>query len=124
MMLDNLSDLLRLTKVDDSASAGPQTNSNLNTLTPVALAEFEQFEASLRAANFVRGAESLLRLVHDLKLAFVLNDFPTLNESMQFNAGRYNDLTMAMDMQLVRVRDELAAHLNQLEHEFYTSAHQ
>ena len=69
----------------------------------------------------VRAGESLLKLVSDLKIYLVLNDFPSVNESIATNTAKYKSIQNDIDNKLLNVRDELALDLYELEDEYYSS---
>lgn len=79
------------------------------------------YEMSVRAANITRAAESLLKLIWDIKQFLIINDFPLINESIskkvESNLFKVNEI----DMKLINLRDEIANELYELEDEFYHS---
>lgn len=71
----------------------------------------------------VRAAESLMKLVSDLKQFLILNDFPSLNESNQENTLMMRRMQNELDTKLLTLRDDMAADLFELEEEYYSSVH-
>jgi mediator of RNA polymerase II transcription subunit 22 len=71
----------------------------------------------------VRAGESLMKLVSDLKQFLNLNDFPSVNDSISYNAGVYKDYQGNIDKKLMNLRDEMAADLYELEEEYYSSVY-
>ena len=70
-ILDNYGEILRASKVSDS---DPK-------VTESQVAHVEN-EIEVRAANIVRAAEALFRLVSELKEYLILNDFSSINETI------------------------------------------
>ena len=68
-----------------------------------------------------RAGESLLKLISDLKQFLILNDFSTVNNAISNNTQRYRQLQELIDQRIVRVRDEMASDLVELENEYYSS---
>lgn len=63
----------------------------------------------------------MLKLVSDLKIYLVLNDFPSVNESITANTSMFKNMQNDGDAKLLSVRDELALDLYELEDEYYSS---
>lgn len=64
-----------------------------------------------------------MKLVADLKQFLILNDFPSVNESITCNMHLYKDMQSAIDLKLMSLRDEMAADLFELEDEYYSSVY-
>ena len=62
-----------------------------------------------------------MKLVSDLKQFLILNDFPSVNESISYKAGVYKETQTNMDTKLLILRDEMANDLFELEEEYYSS---
>ncbi|WAR31908.1 MED22-like protein [Mya arenaria] len=62
-----------------------------------------------------------MKLVSDLKIYLILNDFPSVNESISNNTQMYKTLQNENDAKLLTVRDDLATDLYELEDEYYSS---
>ena len=71
----------------------------------------------------VRAGESLMKLVADLKQFRILNDFPSVNDSITGNMHLYRDMQAQIDVKLMALRDEMAADLFELEDEYYSSVY-
>jgi len=78
-------------------------------------------EAEVRAGCIVRCAESMLKLVSDIKQFLILNDFMQVNEAIKSNNTQCANTQSRIDQQLLAIRDELAADLFELEDEYYSS---
>ena len=46
----------------------------------------------VRASNMVRAGESLMKLVSDLKIYLILNDFPNVNEAISSNSNMFKEM--------------------------------
>lgn len=62
-----------------------------------------------------------MKLVSDLKQFLILNDFPSVNDSISHNTQTYKDYQSSIDKKLMNLRDEMAADLYELEEEYYSS---
>jgi mediator of RNA polymerase II transcription subunit 22 len=71
----------------------------------------------------VRAGESLTKLVSELKEFLVLNDFPSLNESISQRRSELQQMQVKTDQSLKQLRDELSAHLHDMETAYYSSQH-
>lgn len=72
--------------------------------------------------NFqVRAAESLMKLVADVKQYLILNDFPSVNEAITQNSQIFKTKSQEADQKLMALRDDMASDLYELEEEFYSS---
>ena len=59
-------------------------------------AEEDNLEMQVRASNMVRAGESLMKLVSDLKIYLILNDFPNVNEAISSNSRMFKDMQVRM----------------------------
>lgn len=109
-MVVNFSEIVKLCKVEDE-----------NQVTRAAQCEEDAFEMQVRAANMVRAGESLMKLISDLKQFLILNDFPTVNETIAENSKMFLEVQETCDRKLTSIRDELATDLFELEDEYYSS---
>ena len=75
----------------------------------------------LSCALQVRAAESLMKLISDIKQYLILNDFPSVNEAITHNSKMFLNLQEACDVKLTTLRDELSVDLHELEEEYYSS---
>ena len=71
----------------------------------------------------VRAAESLLKLVSDIKEFLILNDFHAVNEAIMQNRNQFHQLQRDCDTTLINLRDDMSAQLVELEEEYYQSVH-
>ena len=83
--------------------------------------ELDAYEMQVRSANMVRAAESLLKLVSDIKQYLILNDFPSVNEAIAHNSKVFRSMQQESDQKLQNLRDDIVADLHELEEEYYTS---
>lgn len=109
-IVDNYVEILKCLKVE-------QPDYNLTT----AKIQSNAYEQCVRAANMTRAAESLLKLIWDIKQFLIINDFPLINDSItkrvDANLAKVNEI----DAKLLNLRDEIATELYELEDEFYNS---
>lgn len=70
-----------------------------------------------------RAGESLMKLVSDLKQFLVLNDFPSVNESITTNTQLYKNIQSECDKTLMNLKDEMSVELFELEDEYYSSSY-
>ena len=104
-------------------------------------AEEDGLEMQVRASNMVRAGESLMKLVSDLKIYLILNDFPNVNEAISSNSNMFKEMQVQVclsnflrfnlrnksfqsscDRNLTSLRDDLATDLFELEEEYYSSS--
>ncbi len=71
----------------------------------------------------MRAGEALMKLVSDLKQFLILNDFPSVNESISQNTQLYKHMQSEVDGKLMALRDEMATDLYELEDEYYSSVY-
>ena len=109
-MVDNYSEIIKLCKVDEESQ-----------ITRATQCEEDAFEMQVRAANMVRAGESLMKLISDLKQFLILNDFPTVNDTIAENSKMFLEVQENCDRMLTTIRDELATDLFELEDEYYSS---
>ncbi|XP_046542747.1 mediator of RNA polymerase II transcription subunit 22-like [Haliotis rubra] len=111
-MLDNFTEIIKLARLEEDSQISRTTQS-----------EQDQYEMQVRAANIVRAGESLMKLVSDLKQFLILNDFPSVNESISGNTQLYKHMQGEVDAKLMVLRDEMATDLYELEDEYYSSVY-
>ncbi|XP_046371332.1 mediator of RNA polymerase II transcription subunit 22-like [Haliotis rufescens] len=111
-MLDNFTEIIKLARLEEDSQISRATQS-----------EQDQYEMQVRAANIVRAGESLMKLVSDLKQFLILNDFPSVNESISQNTQLYKHMQSEVDAKLMVLRDEMATDLYELEDEYYSSVY-
>lgn len=83
--------------------------------------ELDAYEMQVRAANMVRAAESLLKLVSDIKQYLILNDFVSVNDAITTNSKFFRSKQTECDQKLQTLRDDMVTDLYDLEEEYYTS---
>ncbi|KAK8933773.1 Mediator of RNA polymerase II transcription subunit 22a [Platanthera zijinensis] len=81
----------------------------------------ESFQMEIRAARKVQAADSLLKLVSELKQTAFFSGFASLNENVERRIGEVNRLEEITDRLLERVGGEVAANLKELETHYYSS---
>ena len=64
-----------------------------------------------------------MKLVSDLKVFLILNDFPSVNDSISNKTQLYKRMQNELDDKLLNLRDELATDLYELEDEYYSSVY-
>lgn len=71
----------------------------------------------------VRAAESLMKLISDIKQYLILNDFPSVNDAISQKTKMCHALQENIDSKLAALRDDMAAELYDLEEEYYSSVY-
>jgi len=115
-MFDNFSEIMKLARVSEKIEEDGQ-------LLRATQIDQDHYEMQVRAANIVKAGESLMKLVSDLKQFLILNDFPSVNESINYNAMTYKDTQSSIDKKLMLLRDDMAQDLYELEEEYYSSVY-
>ncbi|KAH8963679.1 hypothetical protein BDL97_04G026100 [Sphagnum fallax] len=103
-LLDNFSHLLKAARIND----------------PVRNAQ-EAFQMEVHAARVA--ADSLLKLVSELKQAAVFSDFLTLNRHINQQIVKFAEQSEETERLLVTIGDEVAECLGDLETHYYSSPH-
>ena len=130
-MADNFSEIVKLCRVEEE-----------NQVSRATQAEEDALEMQVRASNMVRAGESLMKLVSDLKIYLILNDFPNVNEAISSNSSMFKEMQVwddniershssqfltlfqtSCDRNLTSLRDDLATDLFELEEEYYSSSY-
>lgn len=111
-MLVNFEEIIKLARMDEDSQISKYTQT-----------EEDQYEMQVRAANIVRAGESLMKFVSDLKQFMILNDFPSVNDSILKNTKNCKSQQQDLDNKLTSLRDEMAMDLFELEDEYYSSAY-
>ncbi|PVD22339.1 hypothetical protein C0Q70_18149 [Pomacea canaliculata] len=109
-MFENFTEIIKLARVEEDGQLLRATQN-----------EQDHYEMQVRSANIVRAGESLMKLVSDLKQFLILNDFPSVNDSITANVHLYKEMQSGIDSKLMLLRDEMAADLFELEDEYYSS---
>ncbi|KHN07647.1 Putative mediator of RNA polymerase II transcription subunit 22 [Glycine soja] len=75
----------------------------------------------MRAARMVQAADSLLKLVSELKQTAIFSGFASLNDHVEERRIEFNQLAEKTDRTLSRVGEEAAASLKGLESHYSSS---
>ncbi|KAL7250478.1 hypothetical protein ACSBR1_012482 [Camellia fascicularis] len=105
-IVDNFSYLVNVARVNDP----PVRNSQ------------ETFMMEMRAARMVQAADSLLKLVSELKQTAIFSGFASLNDHIDQRIDEFNQQAEKTDHMLARIGEEAAASLKELESHYYSSA--
>ncbi|KAH7299336.1 hypothetical protein KP509_24G006100 [Ceratopteris richardii] len=105
-LLDNFSNLLKAARIND-----PVRNAH------------EEFQMEVHAARVVQAADSLLKLVSELKQTAVFSDFKSLNEQIEQRVRRFEMQGEETDNLLNNISEEAAISLKELESHYYLSLH-
>lgn len=62
-----------------------------------------------------------MKLVSDIKEFLILNDFPSVNESISERTSRLSNMQQQTDKQLMNLKEDIAITLYGLEEAFYSS---
>ncbi|XP_057825683.2 mediator of RNA polymerase II transcription subunit 22a [Cryptomeria japonica] len=104
-ILDNFSHLVKAARVNDA----PFRNSQ------------EAFQMEIHASRVVQAADSLLKLVSELKQTAVFSDFASLNEHVQQRVSNFEQQSEETDRLLSTVAEQAATSLKELESHYYSS---
>lgn len=104
-IVDNFSYLVNVARVNDP----PVRNSQ------------ETFMMEMRAARMVQAADSLLKLVSELKQTAIFSGFASLNDHVDQRIDEFNEQAEKTDHMLARIGEEAAASLKELESHYYSS---
>ncbi|XP_031125367.1 mediator of RNA polymerase II transcription subunit 22a-like [Ipomoea triloba] len=105
-IVDNFSFIVNVARVNDP----PVRNSQ------------EAFMMEVRASRMVQTADSLLKLVSELKQTAIFSGFASLNDHVEQRTEEFNQLAEKTDRMLARIGEEAAASLKELESHYYSSA--
>ncbi|CAI9103795.1 OLC1v1002353C1 [Oldenlandia corymbosa var. corymbosa] len=105
-IVDNFSFLVNVARVNDP----PVRNSQ------------EAFMMEMRAARMVNAADSLLKLVSELKQTAIFSGFASLTDHVDQRTEVLTQLAETTDVMLARIGEEAAASLKDLESHYYSSA--
>ncbi|MED6119947.1 Mediator of RNA polymerase II transcription subunit 22a [Stylosanthes scabra] len=105
-IVDNFSHLVNVARVNDP----PVRNSQ------------ESFMMEMRAARMVQAADSLLKLVSELKQTAIFSGFASLNDHVEQRRVEFSELGEKTDRLLSRIGEEAAASLKELETHYSSSA--
>ncbi|CAA0816652.1 Centromere/kinetochore protein zw10 homolog [Striga hermonthica] len=76
----------------------------------------------MRAARMVQAADSLLKLVSELKQTAIFSGFASLDDHVDRRTHEFNNLAEITNGKLSRIGEEVAASLKELESHYYSSA--
>lgn len=102
-IVDNFSFIVNVARVNDP----PVRNSQ------------EAFMMEMRASRMVQAADSLLKLVSELKQTAIFSGFATLNDHVEQRTEELNELAEKTDGMLARIGEDAAANLTELESHYY-----
>ncbi|KAJ0014909.1 mediator of RNA polymerase II transcription subunit 22b-like [Pistacia vera] len=105
-IVDNFSQLVNAARVNDP----PVRNSQ------------EAFMMEMRASRMVQAADSLLKLVSELKQTAIFSGFASLNDHVEQRTNEFNQHAEKTDRIMARIGEEAAANLKELEAHYYSSA--
>lgn len=111
-MYDNFLEIIRMARMEDDSSS---------QVTRASQASQDRYEIEVRAANMVRAAESLMKLISDMKQFLVLNDFPHVNDSIMQHSNFCRQMQNKIDATLLLLRDDMSNELFEMEEEYYSS---
>ena len=106
-LVENFEQVLKLVRVE------PEANMS------AARIQESTYEMRVRAANMTRAAESIMKLIWDIKQYLIINDFPLINDTIS-NQTDYSKV-FEIDNKLTSLRDEISNELYDLEDEYYNS---
>ncbi|XP_073050454.1 mediator of RNA polymerase II transcription subunit 22a-like isoform X1 [Primulina eburnea] len=104
-LVDNFEYLVNVTRVNDALVQNSQ----------------ESFMMEMRAARIVQAADSLLKLVSELKQTAIFSGFASLNDHVDQRTHEFNKLAENTNGMLARIGEEAAATLIELESQYYSS---
>ncbi|GLT72344.1 hypothetical protein SLA2020_442870 [Shorea laevis] len=105
-IVDNFNHLVNVSRVNDP----PVRNSQ------------EALMMEMRGARMVQAADSLLKLVSELKQSAIFSGFASLNDHVDQRTAEFNQQAEKTDRMLARIGEEAAASLKELESHYYSSA--
>lgn len=110
-MHENFTEIIKSAKIEETLQVERATQTY-----------YDMYQMRVRAANIVRAGESLLKLISELKTFVILNDFPSVNHHVDEQNKLLNGHTKQQHEQLIKLRDEIAVSLFDLESDFYNSS--
>ncbi|KAG9443310.1 hypothetical protein H6P81_014650 [Aristolochia fimbriata] len=106
-MVENFNTLVNCARVSDQ----PFRNSQ------------EAFRMEMCAARVVQSADSLLKLVSELKQTAIFSGFASLNEHVEQRTVEFKQQSEKTDRLLEKIGEQAAASLKELENHYYSSVH-
>ncbi|KAM3381811.1 mediator of RNA polymerase II transcription subunit 22a isoform X1 [Capsicum galapagoense] len=82
----------------------------------------EAFMMEMRASRMVHAADSLLKLVSELKQTAMFSGFASLNDHVEQRTEEFMEQAEKTEYMLSRIGEEAAASLKELESHYYSSA--
>lgn len=82
----------------------------------------EAFMMEMRASRMVQAADSVLKLVSELKQTAIFSGFASLNDHVDQRIDEFNRQAEVTDHMLARIGEEAAASLKEVESHYYSSA--
>ncbi|KAL7612948.1 hypothetical protein Lser_V15G06548 [Lactuca serriola] len=104
-IVDNFSIVVNVARVNDP----PVRNSQ------------EAFMMEVRASRMVQAADSLLKLVSELKQTAIFSGFASLNDHVEQRTEELNHQAEKTDKILARIGEDAAASLKEMESHYYSS---
>ncbi|KAL6583658.1 Mediator of RNA polymerase II transcription subunit 22b [Orobanche minor] len=81
----------------------------------------EFFMMEMRAARMVQAADSLLKLVSELKQTAIFTGFASLNDHVDHRTDEFNRLAEDTNGKLAKIGEEIAGNLKELESSYYST---
>ena len=96
-LANNFSEIVKQCRVEDESQVTRATQAEEDGLemqvTMMIMIIMEMIMMmQVRASNMVRAGESLMKLVSDLKIYLILNDFPNVNEAISSNSNMFKEM--------------------------------
>ncbi|KMY90231.1 mediator of RNA polymerase II transcription subunit 22 [Drosophila simulans] len=107
-MLVNFEELIKLVSPKTPGQITNDTEQELNA-----------YEMQVRAGNFVRAGEALIKLVHDVKEYQIIYDHSFVEEEMDKQSESMDAKVVECDEALIKIVKDLEDELSDLEDEYY-----
>ena len=99
-LANNFSEIVKLCRVEDESQVTRATQAEEDGLEMqvvmmmmiLMMVMMMIMMMQVRASNMVRAGESLMKLVSDLKIYLILNDFPNVNEAISSNSNMFKEM--------------------------------
>ena len=95
-LANNFSEIVKLCRVEDESQVTRATQAEEDGLEMqvmmMMMVMIMIMMMQVRASNMVRAGESLMKLVSDLKIYLILNDFPNVNEAISSNSNMFKEM--------------------------------
>ncbi|CAA7056742.1 unnamed protein product [Microthlaspi erraticum] len=105
-VVDNFTQIVNVARVNDQ----PVKNSQ------------EAYMMEMRASRMVQAADSLLKLVSELKQTAIFSGFASLNDHVEQRIEEFDQEAEKTNRLLARIADDASASLKELESHYYSSA--